>query len=283
MTTPSQVVSRTKEEPKLQKSPEELNKLQQTVENWSDIAVIIVLMGKSEALLTRVIAVHYYNSQRDHPGVKKYEITKMSKKFKKQPKKLDSLEKAIKGDGFEEVCQRVDQYKWLENDDTRSLLLKHKQLEDNKQLIIGLMHEYVSVVRSESHELIEKKVKELKYGNENESKFLKEIGTDLDKMRKIRNQIIHTRQEHRFKHPGEQIEEQTGEETPQKEIGEETPKKKTEEETPKKETEEETPANQTGKETPEERETFLKKYERFVRFCIEKKKWLGRSTQEVYI
>jgi len=249
MATPSDVVSRKKEEQKLQKSPEELEELKKTLENWTDIAVVVMLIGKPEALLTRIIAEHYYNLQHDNQGDKKKEIVKSLKKFKKQPKdkeKLGSLEKAITGDGFEEVCQRIDEYKWFENHDTRSLLLNHKQLEDNKKLFIGLIYEYISVVCDKAYTAIINEVKNLKYlGSEKESEYLKEIGTDLEQIREIRNRIVHS--SHRFKRSGEQIEEQT------------------------------------EKETLGERDTFLKKYEGFVRFCVEKKKWLCLSTQEVYI
>jgi len=143
----------------------------------SDSALVVDLTGKQEALLIRIIAVHFYNLQHGNEEVKKTFMSSLDK-FKKRPKdedkpKLNSLKKGITGtaNGFKEVCRKVVEYEWFENDDTRRLLLEYsslpewEQLEKKKRLIIGLIHEYISIAHGESYGLLINKVKDLKYPN----------------------------------------------------------------------------------------------------------------------
>jgi len=224
-------------------SSEELNELQQTLENWTDLAVTVVLVEKSDALFKRIIAVHCYNRVPN--------LTALLDEFCSQgighTDKLLALRNALSEFDEGNFCVKVDHYDWSENHDTRRLLLKHNEsntlaLEEKKRLKIGLIHEFMSVLCRDKHWLVIDIMNHLKFGipiywlsiNGERDPRHPRIEEDPHQIKNIRNKIVHVREEHSFK-------------------------------------------------DPEERDEFLEVYEAFVRFCIIEKNWLCLPNQEVYI
>jgi len=174
------------------------SELQKTFENWTDLAVAVVLIGKSEALFKRIIAVHYYDSGTIHKSLKAFdELAQKSQKVDL----IGILKEAITApaENFSEVRRRINDYAWFENSDPYELLVQHTTFitlnkEEKQKLIIGLIHEYISVVCREKYDPIINEVDNLKKTTNVESP---------EPIRQIRNEIVHLRTEHSFKAPKE--------------------------------------------------------------------------------